>query len=155
MLLGEAAGLVCFQIQHSDDPVLHDQRNGQLRAHVGRAGDVLRMLGHIVHQDGLAALRRLSGDALANLDLHPLCNFARISHLEADSQLLRLFIHQQDGEDFVFNNPTDQFGHPAQGGVQVQGGVDDVRHLKQQRLDFQLVGLGRSGFHRFGFKELQ
>ena len=100
------------------------------------------------------ALRRQPGDALANLDLYPLGNFARISHLEADSQVLCFFIQQQDGEDFVVNDPAHQFRHAAQRGVQVEGGVDDVRHLKQQRLDFQLIGLGRSGFHGFRFQEL-
>ena len=34
VLLGEVAGLSCFHINHADDLVLHDQRNGQLRAHV-------------------------------------------------------------------------------------------------------------------------
>ena len=110
------------------------------------------MLGNVVHQDGLAALRCQPGDALANLDLHPLRNFARISHLEADAQLLRLFVQQQDGKDFVVDDATHQFRHAAQRGVQVEGGIDHVRHLKQQRLDLQLIGLGGSGFHGFRFE---
>ena len=63
--------------------------------------------------------------------LAPLGNLARISHLKADSQVLCFFIYQQDGEDLVVNDFAYQFSHAAQGGVQVEGGVDDVRHLEQ------------------------
>ena len=146
VFFGEAAGFVRLQIQHADDPILDDQRNRQLRAHVGSARDVLGMLRHVVDQDGLAPLRRQPGDALANLDLYPLGNFARISHLEADAQVLCLLIHQQDGKDLVVDDFAHQFGHAAQRGVQIERGIDDVRHLEQQEARLSTVRIESKQF---------
>ena len=109
--------------------------------------DVFGMLGNVIHQDGFTPLRRHSGDALADLDLDSLGDFTRVSNLKADAQVLGLFVHQQDGKDFVVDDFAHQFGHAAQRGVQIEGGVDHVRHFKQKRLDFQLIGLGSCSSH--------
>ncbi len=113
VLLIEAAGFMRLQVQYANHLILDDQRNRQLRAHIGSAGNVLRMLRNVVDEDSLAALRRQSRDAFANLDLYPLGHFAGISHLEADPQVLRLLIYQQDGENLVVNDLAHQFRHPA------------------------------------------
>ena len=87
------------------------------------------MLGNVVHQDGFTPLRRHSGDALADLDLDSFGDFAGVSHLKSDAQILGFFIHQQYGKDLVINDFAHQFGHPAQGGVQIESGIDHVRHF--------------------------
>ena len=58
----------------------------------------------IVDQDCLAALHGLSGDALPDLDDDTLGDLGRMSDLKANAQLLRLFVEQQNGKDFVVDD---------------------------------------------------
>ena len=74
---------------------------------------------------------RPPGDALADFDADALGDLRRMSHLEADAQLLRLLVQQQDGEDFVVDEALQHLGHALQQSVQVERGVDRVRYLKQ------------------------
>ena len=108
----------------------------------------LGMFGNVIHEDGLTPLCSHSSYPLANLDLYSFGDFTRVSNLEADAQFLSFLIHQQNGKDLVVDDLTDQFCYPPQSGVQVESGVDDVRHFEQQRLNCQLrIGLGRSDVH--------
>src|SRR5438552_16602403 len=105
------------------------------------------MFGNVIHEDGLTPLCRHSSYTLANLDLYPFGDFARVSNLEADAQFLSFLVDQQNGKDLVVDDLTDQFRNPPQSGVKVESGVDDVSYLKHQGLYFQLIGLGGRGFH--------
>ena len=131
VLFGEGAGLIGFDVDHADDFVLGDQRNGQLGAHAGRGVDEVLFGGDVVDQHGFAALHGLPGDALADLDADALGDLRRMADLEADAQLLRLLVQQQDGEDLVVDEPLQHLGHALQQRVQVERGVDRVGHLKQ------------------------
>src|SRR5208282_4766348 len=50
---------------------------------------------------------------------------------ESHPQLLGLFIQQQYREDFIVDEPLQHLGHALQQSVQVERGVDRVRHLQQ------------------------
>ncbi len=73
----------------------------------------------------------LSGHALPDLDADALGDFRRMPHLEADAQLLRLLIQQQDGKDFVVDEALQHLRHTLQQGVQVERGVDRIGDLQQ------------------------
>ena len=131
MLFGERARLIGFHVDHADDFVFGDERHRQLGTHAGRGVDEVLLGGNVVDQHGFAALHRLSGDALPNLDADALGDLRRMPDLEAHAQLLRLFVQQQDGEDLVVDEPLQHLGHALQQSVQVERGVDRVGDLQQ------------------------
>ena len=93
-------------------------------------------------------LRRKPGHAFADLDLHPFGDFAGVSHLETNAQILCFLVDQQNGENLVVDDLADEFGYAPQRGIEVESGVDHVRHLEQQGLDLRLqIGLGGRNIH--------
>jgi len=52
--------------------------------------------------------------------------------MEADVQLLKRLVEQQNRENLVVDDLTDQFRHAPQRGFQVERGVDHVGHFQQQ-----------------------
>ncbi len=63
----------------------------------------------------------------------------RIADLKTEAQLLRALVQQKDGEDFVVDDLANQFGDPAQGGVEVERGIDHVGDFQQQWIDLKLL----------------
>ena len=139
-----------LQIEHADDSVLDDQRNRHSER-TSATSEMYSGASDVIDQNGFAPLRRQSGYALANFDLHPLGDFARISHLKTDAQFLGFLIQQEDGEDLVVNDFAHQFRHAAQGGVQVERGVDHVRHLEQKGSTFNCDPIGSQKCPRLSF----
>ena len=135
VFLGERARLCRFDVDDADDLVLGDQRHGQLGAHTRRGVDEVLLGRHVVDQHGLAALHGLSGNALSNLDADAFGDLGRMADLEADAQLLRLLVQQQDGKDFVVDDALQHLCHALQQGVQVQRPVYRVRHFQQVTID--------------------
>ena len=87
MLFVEVAGFARFNIDHADDAILRDERNGQFRAHIGNGFDVAGILGYIVNQNRLPRLGRLAGDALADFNAAAFSKFRRIANLKTESDL--------------------------------------------------------------------
>ena len=92
MLLGEVTRLPSFDINHANHPVLDDERDGQLRAHVGNRVDIAFLCRHIIHQDRFPQLSCPACDALAHPYASAFRHIRRVTHLEADSQLLCPFV---------------------------------------------------------------
>ena len=145
VLFGEGAGLVGFHVDHADDLVLGDQRNGQLGAHAGRGVDEVLLGCDVVDQHSFAALHGLSGNSLANLDADAVGHFGRMTDLEAYAQLLGFFVQQQDGENFVIDNLLQHLGHALQQSVQVERRVDRIGHLQQVGIESRSSGRLRAG----------
>src|SRR3954462_1898902 len=57
---------------------------------------------------------------------------------EAEIQLLRFFIEQQNTENLVIDDFADEFRYPAQRGVEIKRGVDHVGDFQQQGIDSRL-----------------
>src|ERR1700689_1214515 len=148
MLFREVAGLARLDVDDADDAILGNQRNGQLRADIGNALDVARILGNIFNQNRLPQLRCLPGDSFANLDAAALGKFRRISDLKAKTEFLRLFVEQKNGEDFVIDDLADHLGDPAHSRIQIERSREDVGDVQQQRLDRQAIRLGKDRTHR-------
>ena len=140
VFLGEGVGLGGFDVENADHLVLGDQRNGQFGMDAGRGVDEVLLRGHVVDQHGLAAQHGLAGDALADLDADALGDFGRMPHLEADAQLLRLFVEQQDGEDFVVDEALQHLGYALQQRVQVQRGIHRIGDFEQIPVECAAIG---------------
>src|SRR6266576_5089688 len=147
VFLAESAGLARLDVDHSDHSVLGDQRNGQLRTYVWDALDVAGILTNVIDQHGLTRLRGDASDALADFDPAAFSEFGRIADLKAEAHLLRLFVQQKNGENFVINDLADDFCYTAQGGVQIERRRQHVGYVEQQRLDRQAIRLGDDRTH--------
>ena len=97
----------------------------------------------------LPQLRGLAGDSLADFDAAPLGEFRRIADLEAEAQLLRLLVEQQNREDLVVDDLADNFGDAAHGRIQIKRGRQHIGHVEQQRLDRQAIRFGKNRTHSF------
>ena len=53
MFFGEVPRFARFNVDHTNDAALGDQRNGQFRANVGNRFDVAWILSHIINQHRL------------------------------------------------------------------------------------------------------
>ena len=104
--------------------------SGQLGAHSRCGVDEVLLGRHVVDQHRLAALHRLPGNALPNLDADALRHLGRMADLETNAQLLRLLVQQQDGKNFVIDDPLQHLCHPLQQSVQIQRAVYRVGHLQ-------------------------
>ena len=135
MFLGERARLCGFHVNDADHLVLGDQGSGQLGPHPRCGVDEVLLGGHIVDQHRLAALHGLSGNALPNLNADAFRHLGRMADLETDAQLLRLLVQQQDGKNFVIDDPLQHLCHALQQSVQIQRPVYRVRHLQQVTID--------------------
>ena len=62
-------------------------------------------------------------------------NLRRMPNLEAYAQLLRFFVEQQDGEDFVVDDAFQHLGHALQQGVEVQGSIHRIGNFQQVAVD--------------------
>ena len=54
-----------------------------------------------------------------------------MSNLEPEPQLLGALVEQQDGEDLIVDHAFHDFGNAVQEGIQVQRGVENIRHFHQ------------------------
>src|SRR5262249_61658754 len=61
-------------------------------------------------------------------------------------KLLRLLIQQEDAKDLIVYDFAHQFGHPAQGSVEIERGVHHVGYFEQEWLNPKLR-LGWWGCH--------
>ncbi len=148
VLFIEVVGFERFEIQHPNQLVFHDQGDGQLRTHIRHRRNVFLLLADIVNQNRFAPFRRDSGYALADLDPQPVRQFPRISHLEPEVEFLRLFVEQQDGKNLIVNHLADHLGHALERGVEIERGVDHVRHFQEQGLHLGAqIGLVGCRFH--------
>ena len=152
VLVAEEIRLLAFDVHHADEPVLGDQRDGQLRTHLGIGADVVIRLRDVVQQDGLPRERHLSHHSLAHGNAHAL-HLRRVADLEPHAQLVRALIQQKNGEDAVRNEGADQFRGAAEQSLQIEGSIErvgqahQIRHIR--RLDagidgIQMRGLGRA-----------
>jgi hypothetical protein len=89
-------------------------------------------------QNCFAPLSRDSSHSFSYFDVETLRHFRRVTHLEAKSEILRLFMKQKDCENLVVDDFANQFRHPAQGGIEVERGINDIRDFEQKRIDFGL-----------------
>ena len=103
----------------------------QLGTHAGRGVDEVLLRRNVVDQHGFAPQHGSSGDSLANLNADALGHLGRMTHLEADAQLVGFLVQQQDGKDFVVDNLLQHLGYALQQGIQVERGVDRVGHFEQ------------------------
>ncbi len=72
--------------------------------------------------------------------------------MKAHVKFLALFIEQKNGKDFVVDDLAHQFGDAAQGSLEIERGIDDVRHFEQERFHFigDVAGWrGGRRLHRF------
>ena len=149
MLVGEVPGFARLEVDYPDQAVLHDQRYGQLGAHIRHRLDVALFFGDVFDQNRLPRLGRPTRDPVSYFDPRPLGVLPRIANLKTEAQLLGAFVEQKNGKDLVVDDLAHQFGNPAQGRVQVERSVDHVGHLQQQRLNLELeVRIGCDGIHR-------
>src|SRR5437764_11638353 len=69
---------------------------------------------------------------------------------EPEVEFLGLFIQQKNAENLIIDDFADEFGDPAQSGVQVECGVHHIGDFEQKRLDTQLqFCLNGCHFHCF------
>src|SRR5579863_8394461 len=150
MLFVEVVGLWRLDVNDADQSILDDQRDSQFGAHIGHGGNVTRVGGHVTHQNWFTTLGGNAGDPLADLDAETLGDLARVADLKAYAELLGLFIQQQNGKYFIINDLAHQLRHAVQSGVQIERGVDHVRHFEQKWVYSGLnIGLCSDYFHDF------
>jgi len=129
------------RFSNADDPILNDQRIASSERTFGAPEMYSGCCDTSSTRMASPPLCGQPGHTLANLDPDPLGDFARISHLEADSQVLCLLIHQQDGErsrsSMTLRAPVSATRRSVVSRSRVV--LDDVRHLEQQGLDLQAV----------------
>src|ERR1019366_958405 len=135
VFLGERARLGGFHVNDADYLVLGDQGSGQLRSHAWRRVDEILLSRHIVDQNSLAALYSLSGNDLPNLNTDAFRYLGRMADLETDAQLLRLLVEQQNGKNFVIDDPLQHLCYALQQSVQIQSPVDRVSDFQQVPID--------------------
>src|ERR1051326_5001300 len=131
MFLGEVAGFASLNVDDTNHAILGDERDGQFRSHIGNGFDISRILGDVVDQNGLAQLSSKPGNAFTDFDASAVSEFLRIADLKAESQVLRLLIEQQDGENFVVDDLADDFGDATDGRVQVERRGQDVGNVEK------------------------
>src|SRR5215472_1217426 len=136
------AAFAGFKVHHADHPVLVDQRHCQLRVNPGNGFNVFRLFADVGHQDGATLFSCTARHAFAHLDPDSFGDFRRMADLKAEAQLLCALIQQQDGEDFVVDDPLYDLGYPLQQRVQVERRVEDVRDFNQKRFDIHTLRLG-------------
>ena len=61
----EEVGLLALEIEHADEAILGDERNGEFGADVGIGGDVALDLGDVVDEHGLTREGNLADDTFA------------------------------------------------------------------------------------------
>jgi len=75
MIFGEERDALAFHVENTDSAILHDQRNGELRAIPGWEAMLARIGGGIEYPNGLSRFHSRAGYALAQrdiVDLHAL-----------------------------------------------------------------------------------
>src|SRR5207253_181260 len=131
MLAFEVSNLAGLNIDDADHTVLGDQWNRQFGPHVRIHVEIIRLFADVVNQDGLAKLDGTAGDSFAHLRTHAL-GFSRVTNLKADAQVLRLFIHQKDGEVFKRQDSADEVGNALQESIQLESGIESISKIEQE-----------------------
>src|SRR5215469_15432967 len=147
MLISERARLAALDVDDPNHAILGNQRDCQLRADIGNGLNVSRIFADIVNQYGLSRLSGQSGYAFAHLDSGPIGKFRRVSRLETEPKLLSLLVEQEDGKNLVVDYLADDFGDPAQRGVEVERCGEHVGDIKQQRLGCKTIRFGHDRTH--------
>ncbi len=141
VFLREVIRLLGLDIDDADEAVSGDERHGQLGADVGIGIDVIRRLGDVVHQHGLAVLRHFADDSLPHADAHTL-DFRLVADLETHAEVVGAIVDEQDREDAVVDDGAHQRRGALEQGLQVEGGVERVgqadEELRLQRIDLDL-----------------
>src|ERR1700733_8027325 len=130
MFRTEIADLIALQIHHTDEPVLHDQRNSEFGPNLGIGRDVVLVLRDIVKKNRLTGQSNLPDNAFAERKTHRL-DLGSVPDLEAHAEIVRAIVQQEDGKNLVVNDGAYQLGGTAQQGLQIEGGVECIRHLYQ------------------------
>jgi len=125
LLFAEEIRLFAFDVHHADEPVLGDQRDGQLRAHLGIGADVVIRPRNVIQQDGLPRQRHLPHHPLAHRNARAL-DLGRMADLEPHAQLVRPLIQQKNGKDAIGKDGAHQLRGAAEQGLQVERGVERV-----------------------------
>src|SRR5262249_16508984 len=135
MLFLKIARLARLEVNHPDHLVLSDERHSQFRANPRDGGNVLSLVGDVVHQHGSTFLDCPAGYALADLHANAFGDPGQVPNLKTEAELLRAFVEQQDGKNLVINDPLYYLGHPLEQRIEVEGGVEHVSHFNQKRLN--------------------
>ena len=120
-----------LQVEHANDLVLDDERDGQLGAHGGVGVDVVFELADVLDEDRLALQRGLPDDAAAQLDADAL-DVRRVAGLEAHPQLVGAIVDQENGEDAVVDDGADEVGDAVQQRVQIERGVEGIGEADEE-----------------------
>jgi hypothetical protein len=86
--------------------------------------------GDVVEQDGLAGESDLADDAAAEGDAGAL-GLGGVADLEAHAEFVGAVVEEKDGEDAVVDDGADELGGAVEEGLQVEGGVEGVGHLRE------------------------
>ena len=109
VVLGEESAAGVLEIEHADNFVFVDQRNGQLGACFGVGLDVARILVDIRNQHCLLVLRRCADDAASERNLVFEVNVLIEAQRETVLKLLARRIEQQNAEHLVVDQAAHQF----------------------------------------------
>src|ERR1019366_122811 len=140
VILGEITAAGVLQIEDSDDLLLIDQRDRQLRARLRIHSDVALTLGHVRHQDPFLGLRRVSHHSPAKRDvvlqMQPFLEALR----EPVPQGFAVRIEQKNAEHLVVDQPLEQLCDALEQFVEIQNRSEFARNFIQQK---QRAGLAR------------
>ncbi len=130
VLGAEVVGLLAFDVHDADEAIFCDEGNGELGADFGVGGEVIRIHGDIVEQDGLASARHLADDAFAERKAHAL-DFRRVADLKAHAEVVGAVVEKKNGEDAIGEDGTNQFRGADEERFEVEGGIERVGKLDE------------------------
>ena len=138
---GEGARVGTLDVEHAHQPVLVDQRDGQLRHHSREERDVAGVLGDVGDEDGLAEERRRPHDPLPGLDAKT-GRDGRVVAFDVGGHEVPVAAGKEDVEDAVVDDPAQLLGDGREELVGIEDGVD-LAHQGEQLAE-QLAGQGWS-----------
>ncbi len=130
MLGTEVVCLLAFKVHDADEAVFGDQRDGQFGADSGVDGDVVLRGGDVVEEDGLAGEGDLADDSGADGEAGAL-DLGGVADLEPHAEFVGAVVEEKNGEDAVMDDGTDELGGADEEGLQVEGGAESFRQLRQ------------------------
>ncbi len=151
VLGGERMRFRAFQIQNTDQAILHQKRNDQLRADDDAgfdfAGEEARICERVGDTNGAAFGGGGAGESLMEGNAHAHGDGVAIAHDEGALELLRFFIPQHDAENVIVDEFLDALRDAAEQLFAVEDGSDFAADFIEQG---KRIGLFRIGSKQAG-----
>ena len=131
---GEGARIGPLDVQHADEVVAVEERDGHLRHHPRDQGQIAAVLAHVGDEDGLPALGGGAHDALAGPDAQPGGSLGRIAVDEGRNEAAVL-VGEEDVQELVVDDPPELAGDRGQERVGIEDRPDlsdDGKQLGEQ-----------------------